>query len=333
MTDDELINKITCELGSQKEVFISELQSRIYDYISSKSSSNCLTIVERKKLETRNVVWEPSKALDGYIPRFISFLRKKDYEGNELDSYLTDDIVNIVEKTYGEFVKENTNLIVKPIAEKLLSQKDYIDSIAGHAIDYWKGTIGSVLRQRLMRLLVHKIEDSISTNIVHASSSAVVATTSKIIATAATIPISKTMAIVLVKNMAIMLKGIIAKILASTAFKTMLAGMIKKMVATKIVVAIISLVGGAKIAGLSFSVAWIVALLIAGIIVHEYYTLPHKMAEKISENVSTELRSQFADLNKNVASGIVAELGTAALGTFASDVIKDISMKDIVDSL
>ena len=57
------------------------------------------------------------------------------------------------------------------------------------------------------------------------------------------------------------------------------------------------------------------------------------MAEKISENVSTELRSKFSDLNKNVATGIVAELGTSALGTFASDVIKDISMKDIVDSL
>lgn len=57
------------------------------------------------------------------------------------------------------------------------------------------------------------------------------------------------------------------------------------------------------------------------------------MAKKISEEVGTALNGNFTELNKNVASGIVAELGTAALGTFASDVINDISMKDIVDSL
>ena len=330
MTNNELINKITCELGSKKEDFISKLQNRIYDYISSKSASDCLTIVERKDFGNRKVIWEPSEALDGYIPRFISFLRKKDYEGNELDSYLTDDIVNIVEKTYGEFVKENTNLIIKPIAEKFLSQKDFIDCIAGQAIDHWKGTMGSVLKQKMMKLLVHKIEDSISTNIVHASSSAVVATTSKIIATAAAIPISKTIALVLAKNMAIMLKGIIAKLLASTAFKTMLAAMVKKMIAAKVLTVIVYAVG-AKIAGIG--IGWIIAPLIAALIAYEYFTLPRKMAEKISANVSTELRSKFSDLNKNIATGIVAELGTSALGTFASDVIKDISMKDIVDSL
>lgn len=330
MTNNELINKITCELGSHKEDFISELQNRIYDYISSKSSSDCLTIVERKDYGNRKVIWEPSEALDGYIPRFISFLRKKDYEGNELDSYLTDDIVNIVEKTYGEFVKENTNIIIKPIIEKIFSQKDFIDCIASQAIDHWKGTMGSVLRQKMMKLLVHKIEDSISTNIVHASSSAVVATTSKIITTAAAIPISKTIALVLAKNMAIMLKGIIAKLLASTAFKTMLAAMVKKMIAAKVLTVIIYAVG-TKIAGIS--IGWIIAPLIAALIAYEYFTLPRKMAEKISANVSTELRSKFSDLNKNVATGIVAELGTSALGTFASDVIKDISMKDIVDSL
>lgn len=330
MTNNELITKITSELGSQKEDFISKLQSRIYNYISSKSSSDCLTIVERIDQGNRKIIWEPSDALDGYIPRFISFLREKDYDGNELDSCLTDDIINIVENTYGEFVKENTNLIIRPIAEKFLSQKDFIDCMAGQAIDHWKDTMSCVLRKKLVTLLVHKIEDSISTDIVNASSSAVIAATSKMIATAAAIPISKTIAIVLAKNIAIMLKGIIAKLLASTAFKTMFATMVKKIVAAKVLSVIIFAVGS-KIAGIS--VGYIIAPLIAALLVYEYFTLPRKMAERISEKVSTELGREFSNLNKNIAAGIIAELGTDALGTFTSDVIKDISMKDIIESL
>ncbi len=327
MINNELIDKITNELGSHRDDFVSKVQSRIFTYISSKSSSDCLTIVEKK---VSNITWRPSKALDGYIPRFICFLRKKKYDNNELDSYLTDGIVGIVEKTYGEFIKNNTNLIVKPIVENLLKQKDFIDIIAGQAIERWKGTISGVLKQKLMSILVHKIEDSISTNIVHASSTAVVATTSKVIATAAAIPISKSIAIVLAKNMAIMLKGVIAKLLASTAFKTMLAAMVKKIVAAKVLAVIIYVIG-TKISGIS--IGWIIAPLIMGLIAYEYFTLPKKMAKKISEEVGTALNGNFTELNKNVASGIVAELGTAALGTFASDVINDISMKDIVDSL
>ena len=102
------------------------------------------------------------------------------------------------------------------------------------------------------------------------------------------------------------------------------------MVATKILAIVISAVG-AKIAGVS--VGWIVAPLIATLIVYEYYTLPQKMAEKISEKVCAELEGDFSKLNRNVASGIINELGTDVLGSFISDVAKDISMRDLLDSL
>lgn len=328
MADEKIVDRITRELGVHKDAFISDVNTQIQKYISSKSAADCLTIVEKTRYGS--CTWEPSKALDGYVPRFIAFLRKKKYKGNELDSYLTDKIVFIVEHSYEKFLKQNTTSLVKPIAENLLSRKDIVERIADSAIGVWKATIGDELKRRLIRMLVHRIEDSISTNIVHASSSAVVAATSKTIAAAAAIPISNAVAVMLTKHLIIVLKGVIAKILASTAFKAMFATLIKKMVAAKILAIVISAVG-AKIAGIS--VGWIVAPLIAALIVYEYYTLPQKMAEKISENVCAELGGGFSKLNRNVALGVVNELGTDVLNTFISDVAKDISMRDLLDSL
>ena len=328
MADEKTVDKIARELGEHKEAFISDVNAQIREYILSKSFADCLTIVEKTRYGS--YTWEPSKALDGYVPRFIAFLRKKKYKGNELDSYLTDKIVFIVEHSYENFLKQNTTLLVKPIAENLLSRKDIVERIADSAIGVWKATIGDELKRRLIKLLVHRIEDSISTNIVHASSTAVVAATSKTIAVAAAIPISKSVAVMLTKHVIIVLKGVVAKILASTAFKAMFANLVKKMVAAKILAIVISAVG-AKIAGVS--VGWIVAPLIAALILYEYYTLPQKMAEKISEKVCAELGGDFSKLNRNVASGIVNELGTDVLGTFISDVAKDISMRDLLNSL
>ena len=142
-------------------------------------------------------------------------------------SYLTDKIVFIVEHSYENSLKQSTTLLVKPIAENLLSRKDIVERIADSVIGVWQATIGDELKRRLIKLLVHRIEDSISTNIVHASLTAVVAATSKTIAVAAAIPISKNVAVMLTKHMIIVLKGVVAKVLASTAFKAMFATLVK----------------------------------------------------------------------------------------------------------
>jgi hypothetical protein len=240
MSNCDLIKIINSELGSHKDEFLSEVRRKIYGYISNKSCSDCLSIVERNYY---NTLWKPSDSLDGYIPRFIAFLRKKKHNGYELDSALTDSVVDIVVKTYGDFVQNQSGSIVKPIIEDALKNRIVVEAIAEKAIETWQSYVPQYLKHELITVLVHKIEDSISTNVVHASASVVSATTTKIIsgvaAGAATIPISKTIAVLLAKHMAVLLKGVIAKILASTAFKTMIATLVKKFVAVKILAIII----------------------------------------------------------------------------------------------
>lgn len=324
MNKEILIQEIDQMLAKDKAKFLNNLKTDIFNYVSNRSCAECLTIVEN------GYRWEPSDALDGYIPRFISFIRGKIYEGRELDSALTERIVSITTSSYNEHVQAHSTAIVKPVLEELFNNKVVVESLAAQIVDKWKGTISVVLRKKLIAILVHKIEESIGDNIVHASSNAVSTICSKVVAVAVSIPISKSVAILLAKNMAIMLKGVIAKVLASATFKTMMATMVKKFVAAKIIAIVVSLIG-AKMAGIS--IGWILAPLIIAFIAYEINTLPQKMAEKISNAVVDELSGKFTNLNHNVSTSIVSEICSAALATYLSDVANDISMRDILNQV
>lgn len=155
MGNKDLVNLINSELGSHRSEFLYAVRSNVYDFIYSQSCSKCLSVVERKSI---NVIWEPSDALDGYIPRFISFLRKKKYDGNELDSALTDPVVNIVVTTYNKFIEKKSGLIVKPIIEDALNNRIVIGSIARKAVETWQGYIPQYMKQKLMSSLVTKLK-------------------------------------------------------------------------------------------------------------------------------------------------------------------------------
>ena len=89
MNKEVLIREIDQLLAKDKAQFLNNLKIDIYNYVNNRSCAECLTIVES------GYRWEPSDALDGYIPRFISFIRGKRYKGKELDSALTERIVSM----------------------------------------------------------------------------------------------------------------------------------------------------------------------------------------------------------------------------------------------
>lgn len=54
------------------------------------------------------------------------------------------------------------------------------------------------------------------------------------------------------------------------------------------------------------------------------------MATKVSDAVVDELSGNFSELNNKVSASIAKELGTEALSEFLSNIVQDISMRDIL---
>lgn len=50
MADEKTVDKIARELGEHKEAFLSDVNAQIREYILSKSSADCLTIVEKRDM-------------------------------------------------------------------------------------------------------------------------------------------------------------------------------------------------------------------------------------------------------------------------------------------
>lgn len=317
------VQAIVSSLGNNKSCFLSDIRHEINSYISTRTVSDCLTLVTRYSDDSSGVKWYPSEALDGYIERFIAFLRNRKYKGSAVDSALTDPVVNIVSKRFEKFYSENAAFISKLLLESILSNHTLATQLANQIIDASSGAIPSYLRSQLTSSIVHYLEDSIHTNVVHLSAQAVQNTVATTTSYAVAIPVSAT----LLKYLAFSLKGVIAKLLATAATKTMLAGILKRIVAAKIIAAITAFVGTSVS---SSSIALVVAPLWATYIAYEAYNLPSNLGTKVSEAVANELSGEFDRINRNVASQLVQGFASSALSSFAGDVAKDDAIKDMI---
>ena len=326
--DMSTVQSMVAELGKKKTPFLDDVESSINSYISHRSWQECLTIVERYSDGSVRSTWEPSEILEGYVNRLIAFLRKKKYDGYELDSKLTDGVVVLVTKKFEEFYSKNAGSLAKPLLQQLMNDKVFVNKLADQIIDVSKGPLPTAVKSRLTSHLIYALEDSMQINISQIASDSIHTLTTHVVAAAASVPISKAVAVVLLKNMAIFLKGAVAKVMATTAVKTMLATTIKKLVAVKIVAALIALVAPAL--G-SISIWWIVAPLLAAFIAYEVSNLPENMGKKVSLAVRQELSGEFDNLNKNVVTQIMGGLTSSALGVLASDIAKDEIFKGILD--
>lgn len=320
MVNKSNVQSLVAELGKNRTSFLNEVESSINHYISHRSWQECLTIVERYSDGRVRLTWKPSEIMEGYVKRLIALLRKKKYNGYELDSKLTDGVVELVTKKFEEFYSKNASSLARPLLQQLLNDKIFVNKLAEQIVDVSKGPLPTAVKSKLTSYLIHALEESMQVNISQIASDSIHTLTTQVVAAAASIPISKAVAIVLLKNMAIFLKGAVAKVMATTAVKTMLAAAVKKLVAVKIIAALIALVAPAL--G-SISVWWIVAPLLAAFIAYEVSNLPENMGKKVSLAVRQELSGEFDNLNKNVVVQIMSGLTTSALGVLASDIAKD----------
>lgn len=331
---ENIVNDVLAKLATKKTDFLDSIKRDIDGYISNLSIRDCLTIVMRNSSGVAVSTWYPKEALDGYLPRFIAFIRKKKYDGYVVDSYLTDKVVAIVTKHFQRFYTDNTDLLSKTVYENLLKDAVFVNTLCQHIIDASNSTLPAAIRSKLVSVLIHKLEEGLSTDIVSSTAHSIATMTTQVVGVATAIPITKTIAMVLMKNCAVAMKGIVAKILASSAFKTMLAATVKKMVAVKVLGALITFVG-AKIGlgGGGFALGWVIWPLLVGFIAYEVHTLPGKLGKKISVEVCNELNGQYQYVNRQVVSQIVIGIVKSGASVFAQDIAQDEDMKAVLSKL
>lgn len=319
------VQVVVNELGKNKISFLDEVESSIKTYLENKSWQECITIVERWSDGSVKNTWKPSELGDGFGKRFYAFLRKKRYDGCELDSGLTDGVVSLVTSKFEKFYSDNSVNLAKPLTQQLIKDRVFVKQLASQIVEVSKGSLPTVIKNKLTAKLIHALEDSMNINFSQIAADQIHNLTAHVIAIAASAPISKTVMVVLMKYMAVFLKGVIAKMLAATAVKTMLMALLKKLLAVKIIAAIGAIVlpflGGVPV--------WaIVAPLLAAFLAYEVYSLPRKMGEKVSQAVRSELNGEFDKINTNIAENILSGFTKTALNTLISDIAHDVNIKE-----
>ncbi|MCM1108891.1 MAG: hypothetical protein NC388_07535 [Clostridium sp.] len=321
------INEIVQKLGNKKKGFLDSVESAINSHISNRSWQDCLTIVLRNTDGNISSTWYPSEVMSGYTPRFISFLRKKKYNGYAVDSVLTDDIVQLVTNKFSSFYKDNTECISKSLLDQLLKDHIFVEQLSKQMIEISNGTLPSAVKSQMTSAIIHHLEKTLNVDITDTCGHIITTSTSHIVAFAAALPISKAMVAVMAKSLAVSMKTVIAKVLASTAMKTMMMTAVKKIVVAKILAATITLVG-AHLGGIS--IAWIIAPLLLAFITYEVSNLPSKMGKKVSEAVRIELNGEFDNINTNIVQQIVSSFSTSIIGTLASDIANNEEIKELL---
>lgn len=124
------IKAMTDALGKDKEEFLNYVESAINAHISAKSWQECLTIVQRYDDGRIRSTREP-KVSESYWNRMVAFLRGKRYNGWQLDSKLTDGVVDVVIKKFGEFYQDHAKDLSGTPTQRLLK-----DRVFSKQLDY-----------------------------------------------------------------------------------------------------------------------------------------------------------------------------------------------------
>ncbi|HCT64799.1 MAG TPA: hypothetical protein DIC60_05975 [Lachnospiraceae bacterium] len=305
MDNKQVIKDLVNSLGENKSEFINSVSYSIDNYISSQGIKKCLTVVERTPQGAVYLEWEPYEGVD-YVKRLIAFCRGQRYSGRDLDSALTDPVVKIVTNEFEKFYTNDSNseLLSKALMEIIFKNEVLSGTLINSIINTASAkNISAVTRKKATSILIHQMQKLLDTNLGHSISTLA----GKAVTTAISAPIAHSTAMLIMKFMALHLKVILAKVLSSAAIKTMIAVAIKKFVVAAILAVFVKIIAAKLGISAGAVIAFVLIPLILLYIAREAYTLPSTLGEKVSYKVSTELDSNFININENIMEQIFKE--------------------------
>ena len=320
------LKSIIDELGNQKDTFLTEIENEINKYISQRTWQECLTIVQRDSSGEIKSIYEPSIIDSEYINALITFLRKRQLNGYDLDSKITDNVVTIVTDKFESFYTSNADVFAKPLLDQLLNDKVFTTQLVNTFVDISQDEFPDAVKNQVIEKLIHILENSVNIDVSQIAVDTIPVLMKGILAGASTLPISQTLAVILLNHMLIFIKGAIAKIMTMTAVKTFIAVIVKKIIIANILMAIAAYVGSLG----TIPAGFIFAVILVAFIRYHAKKIPEKMGEKVSIAVKEELSGKFNEINTTITEQVMQSLLKNTAGILAADIAREISLTQII---
>lgn len=325
----EPFQKLSQIFEADKTAFLDDVEGSVRLYIVG-TGKQCIAIVEKIPKSTGAAgdqdlqyhLYKHELHLDPDLPEFakvlIRFIRRKRHDGHDLDSALTEPILEIIEDKYVKLFESHGKEICSEFLEALKKDNVLLNSFVERLADKVSGKIAKKARAKIVHLLVEQIHDAATSNTSHVVGQHI----SHFASTAVGSQIASIAAHVLLKAIAVNMGHIIAKFLASAAFKKVVMVLLHKLVVGIITAAVLHFlaanVGAAIGAG---TIMWIIIPIVAAIIIKQIADFPKKLGKEVSKSVRAHLASNFGQTNEGILAKTFQEIfnGEKLLEAVADD--------------
>lgn len=321
------ISNLTLALGSNKNILLDDIESRIRIKVKG-LGSKCFSVIE--KTSYRSTQYDPP-SLD-WGKRFVLFCRQKNHNGNTLDSPVTEKVTTEVSAAFLKYYQGKSEKISEIVAQDFANNEIFVDSLvdAIHDANIIKASewmTATMIKKQIRTVVIAALQ---STQ-VQAIGSQVIGITSALITKVA----ASSIGTIILKQLLLYSKVVIAKILASAAFKTMVAAAIKKFAAAAILATIAhalwGLLGAKVAAALTGAIVPIIAFAILGWVIYEIKNMPEKLGNKLAIEVRAKLDGKMNDINHQMASNIYDQVGNS-FGALAASLVTNEEFIEALDN-
>ncbi|KAK6540377.1 hypothetical protein TWF694_009178 [Orbilia ellipsospora] len=313
-------------LVTKQPAFVETCRSRVYSYIERQDRRFIVQIVEKNAYGPgRHRTHHPG--IDSYIAVLACFCAEEKYKDHELDSVLTEPIVDIVCNCYCELINQNSEQVNKYLNQKITQNEIVLQETL-------KMVMGELSKRGLKFTemhLAHLIHEAVSQAAQTAAHSQLGATVGHGILAAASTTTGQILLKLLFKAIAQHVATITSHI-ASNAVVTVAAKVAAKKVAivavTGVVVkALAAKFGIASAATALHVVGWVI---LGGYLSVKLIGLPEEMAKKVADGVQKTLndkyRSSLTEILDNLAKSAQdpKKLANIVIAEFTNSDLKDL---------
>ncbi|KAF4337513.1 hypothetical protein FBEOM_8611 [Fusarium beomiforme] len=277
------------ELVTQQDEFINHARSRVYNYVRQQRRRDLTQIIEKDAYgPAQHRTHHPG--LDSYVVVLGCFCAKRPYNDHDLDSVLTDPVVEIVCNCYSELLQRNSDELNAYLTQKILANEIVLQETLKIVMSDLSAK-GFRISQAKLAKVVH---DTMSQAVLHAAHSKLGIVIQHGVTAAAGSTAGQMLAKMLVKAIAHHVTTITAHIMSNTMIAAAVKAAAKKICVVAITAVIVKTLaaklGVTSAAGAVGVAGWV---FLGGYLTYKLAGLPEEMAEKVSNGVRDALMDNY----------------------------------------